>query len=134
MVAGQLGPLAAVAGVAGEGAEVQALEFVAEVAPGVAGVGLGDPDQQQREPAEQHVRADPVFFAVVDRSQIEGGLHVAPRAFDLQELLVAQRDVLDGQGRVGGAQEELAVELLLGLDGGTVDPEQAGLGGADEPL
>jgi hypothetical protein len=34
---------------AGERPEVHALELVAEVAPGVCGLVLGDPDQQQRE-------------------------------------------------------------------------------------
>jgi hypothetical protein len=32
--------------------------------------------------------------------QIEGCLHVAPGAFDLEQLLVAERDVLDGECRV----------------------------------
>jgi hypothetical protein len=68
--------LTAGAGGPGEGPEVEALELVAEVAPGVLGVGFGDPDQQQRKPAEQHVRADPVFLAVVHGPQIEGALHV----------------------------------------------------------
>ncbi len=40
----EFGPLSAVAGGSGERAEVHALESVAEVAPGVAGVVLGDPD------------------------------------------------------------------------------------------
>jgi len=46
------------------------------------------------------VRADAVFFAVVHGPEIESALHVAPRAFDLQELFVAERDVLDREGRV----------------------------------
>ncbi len=52
------------------------------------------PDQQQREPAELHVCADPVFLAVVDGTQVERGLHLAPAALDVQQLLVAERDVL----------------------------------------
>jgi len=70
LAGGELGALLAGAGGSGERAEVHALELVAEVAPGVAGLVLGDPDQQQREPAEDHVRADPVFFAVADGAQV----------------------------------------------------------------
>ena len=87
VLGGELGPLPALAGVAGERDEVQALEFVAEVAPGIAGVVLGDADQQQRQPTEQHVRSDPLFLAMVDRAQVERGLHVAPGALDLQSCL-----------------------------------------------
>ena len=51
----------------GEGDQVHAVEFVAEVAPGVAGgvVGVvGDADQQQRQPAQLDVGADAVFAVV----------------------------------------------------------------------
>ena len=44
--------------------------------------------------AQDHVGADAVFEPVMDRAEFQGGLHVPPAAFDLQELLVAQRDVL----------------------------------------
>jgi hypothetical protein len=64
------------------------------------GLGLGDPDQQQREPAEDDVRADAVFLAVADGAQVQRRLDVAPAALDLEQLLVAQRDVLGRQGRV----------------------------------
>jgi hypothetical protein len=46
------------------------------------------------------------------------------RNVDLEELLVAQRDVFGRQCRVGAAQQVLAVETLLGLDGGGVDAQQ----------
>jgi hypothetical protein len=81
------------AGGAFEGADVQFLQVLADPVPGVAGGGLDDPDQEQREPAEDDVGADAVFEPVVDRAQFQGGLHVPPAAFDLQQLLVAQRDV-----------------------------------------
>ena len=38
------------------------------------------------------------------------------------------------QGRVGAAQQELAVEVRLGAHSGAVDPEQAARGLAQEPL
>src|SRR3990170_878458 len=82
LAGGELGALAAEAGGAGEGAEVEALEFVAEVAPGLVGGVLGDPDEQEGEPAEEDVGADPLFLAVVDGAQLERGLQVAPGALD----------------------------------------------------
>src|SRR5712691_8391708 len=87
---GEFGALAADAGRAGEGAEVEPFELVAEVAPGFAGGVLGDADEEQGEPAEQDVGADPVFLAVVDGAQLEARLQVAPGALDLEQLLVAE--------------------------------------------
>ena len=81
-----------------------------------------------------HVGADAVFFAVAHGAQVQRRLHVAPAALDLQQLLVGQRDVLGGERRVAGAQQVLAVEVGLGGDGGLVDPQQPGLGGAQEAL
>jgi len=92
---------------------MQSLQFVADVAPGVAGLVLDDPDQQQRQPAQQDVRADVVFAAVIDGPQVQDALQVAPAALDLQQLLVAQRDVLGRQGGVGAAQRVLAAEVRL---------------------
>jgi hypothetical protein len=46
------------AGDALEGDEVQALELAAQVAPGVVGLALCEADEQQRQPADQDVRAD----------------------------------------------------------------------------
>ena len=131
---GRLAGLVDEPGAAAEGALVQALELAADVAPGVCGLVLGDPDQQQRQPAQLDVGADAVFLAVMHRAEVERGLHVAPGALDLEQLLVAERDVLGAQRRVAAAQQELAVEVRLGADGGAVDPEQAATGLAQEPL
>ena len=120
-------------GRSGEGAEVDLVEVVAHVPPRVPGAGFGDTDQQEGEPAQHDVSADAGLEAVVDGSQFEGGLHVAPAPFDLEELLVAERDVFDRQGRICGAQQELAVETFLGSDRGTVHSQQSGRGGAQEP-
>ena len=46
---GQAGGLLDLAGGAGEGDELEALELAAEVAPGVAGLALAEADEQQRE-------------------------------------------------------------------------------------
>ena len=82
---------------AGEGDGVDAAELDGDAPPGVAGASFGDADEQQGEPAEQHVGADAWFDAVVDGAQIEGGLEVPEPAFGFEEVLVAERDVLGGQ-------------------------------------
>ena len=43
---------------------------------------------------------------------------------DFQQLFVSEGDVLGGQARVAGAQQVLAVEVLLRLDGPGIDAEQ----------
>ena len=83
--------------------------------------------------ASQHssdVGADAFFEPVIDRAQVQDLLHVPPAAFDLQELLVAQRDVGGGQVRVGAAQQVLPVQVGLGLDLGLVDAQQPAGGDA----
>ena len=59
--------------------------------------------------------------AVEDRPQLQGALQVPEAAFGFEQVLVAQRDVLGGQVRVGGGEQVLAVEALLGGDLGPVD-------------
>src|SRR6266511_1347491 len=59
--AGELGALA-------EGPGLDALQLVANVWPGVAAGGLDGAGQQQRQPAQQHVGADALFLAVVNRA------------------------------------------------------------------
>jgi hypothetical protein len=71
------------------------------------------------------VGADAVLAAVQHRAQVQGGLHVAPAAFDFEHLLVAAGDVLGGQFWVGAAQQVFAVQALLGLDLGLVEAQQA---------
>src|SRR3954468_6437172 len=82
---------------AGEGDEVQASEFERDSSPGVAGLALADADQQQRQPADQHVRADAVLEAVKDRAQFERGFEIAEAAFGFEQVLVAECDVLGGE-------------------------------------
>ena len=62
---------------------------------------------------------------VEDRAQVDDLLHVAPAALDFQQLLVAGGDVLGGHFRVGGAEQVLPVEVLLGLRLAGVGAEQA---------
>src|SRR5215210_7156399 len=123
---GQPGGLLDLAGGAGEGDEVEALELAAEVAPGLVGLALADADEQQREPADQDVRADALLEAVEDRAQAQDALEVAERALGLEQVLVAERDVLRCDVGVGGREQELAVEALFGRDPGPVDPQPAG--------
>ena len=68
--------------------------LAAQFGPGLAAGALGDAGQEQREPAQDDVGADALFLAVVDGAQVDDLLHVAPAALDLQQLPVAQRDVL----------------------------------------
>ena len=56
--------------------------------------------------------------------EVDDLFHVAPAALGFQELLVPGGDVGVGQVRVGGAEQVLAVQVLLGLDLGGVDAEQ----------
>ena len=69
--------------------------------------------------------ADAWFDAVVDGPQIEGGLEVTEPSFGFEEVLVAERDILRRQVRVGGRQQVLAVEAFLSGNLGPVD-DQAG--------
>jgi hypothetical protein len=76
---------------------------------------LDHADEQQRQPAQQHVRADAVLAPVVDGPDVDGVLEVAVDALDLVQLLVAQ--AMSSVLRcVAGADEELAVELGFGGD------------------
>ena len=84
-----------------------------------------DTDEEQREPAEQDVGADAGLEPMEDRAQLQGGLHVAETPFGLEQVLVAQRDVLGGQVGVGGGEQVLPVEAFLGGDLGPVDHEPA---------
>ena len=106
-------------------------EFGADRAPGLAGAGLGDADDDEREEADEDVGADAVVAAVEDGAEQERALEVAERPFGLEQLLVAERDVLGTQGRVGGGEQVLAVEVLLPGDLVVVEQEPAGLGLAD---
>jgi hypothetical protein len=111
---GDLGALAECAGWAGEGADGDSLQLAAQGGPGGVAGGLGDPDQEQGEPAQDDVGAGAFLLAVVDRPQVDDLLHVTPAALDFQQLLVAQGDVLGRQARIAGAQQVLAVQVLLG--------------------
>src|SRR6266581_2926980 len=121
---GELGAVGEGAVGAGEGAQVDALELGAQAVPGLAGGGLGDADQQQGQPAQGDVGADPVFQVVTDRAQVDDLLHVAPAALDFQQLLVAQGDVGGGDLGVAAAEQELAVQPRSGPDPGGVDAQK----------
>jgi hypothetical protein len=130
-----------VPGGTGELAQVHALQLPAELGPGVAGGGLGDPNQDQCEEAQGDVGADALLFAVVDRAQVEDVLEVSPGPLDLDELLVQHGQVGGGDGVVGARQQPLAVQLGLGAGLGLVDGEPplaagevAGQGGVGEQL
>jgi hypothetical protein len=79
--------------------------------------------------------ADAVLAPVVDGADVDArSLHVAPSPFGLIERLVAERDVLSRQALVVGAEQELAVEVRLGGEGGLVDTQLARGGATQEAL
>src|SRR5438105_5928041 len=108
--------------------------YLEPAGPGLTGGGLDDPDEQQGEPAQDHVGADTLFEAVIDGPQVEHRLHVPPAALDFQQLLAAQRDVLGGQLGVRTTQQVFPVEVLLGFDPGLAGAEQPAGGDAQEPV
>jgi hypothetical protein len=75
-----LGALAEGAGGSGEGADGDAVELAAQFRPGAPGGVLGDAGEEQGEPAQEDVGADPLFQPVVDRAQVDDLLEVAPAA------------------------------------------------------
>jgi hypothetical protein len=69
---GELGGLGDRAGRPGEGDGVKPAQLAGQGRPGLPGAPLGDPDQEQRQPAEQHVGAD-AWFARQGVDQFETG-------------------------------------------------------------
>jgi len=131
---GELGGLPERPGRAGKRAQGEQVQLVGDLGPRDAGSGLRDADQQQGQPAQDDVGADAFFLAMVDRAQVDDLLEVAPAALDFQQLLIPQRDVLGRELGVRAAEQLLAVQVLLGLDGGGVGPEQAPGGDAQVPV
>jgi hypothetical protein len=96
-------------GAPGQGDRVDSAEFERDASPVQPGASFGDADEQQGEPAEQDVGADAGFAAVEHRPQFEGGLQVAEATLGLEQVLVAQRDVLGAQVGIGGGEQVIAV-------------------------
>src|SRR3954447_25571691 len=69
---GELSGLGDRAGRPGQGDGVQPAQLAGQGRPGLSGAPFGDPNQQQRKPAEQDVGADAGLEAVVDRPQLQG--------------------------------------------------------------
>lgn len=69
------------------------VELASEVCSGGAG-GLGDPDEEESEPAQDDIGADMSLEPVVDGPQADDLLHVAPVALDVQQLFVTQRHLI----------------------------------------
>jgi hypothetical protein len=73
------------AGWAGEGDLGDSPELPVDVSPGFAAAAFGDPGQQQRQPADEDMRADAVLEAVEDRPEQQLGLEVTEAAFSLEK-------------------------------------------------
>lgn len=54
----------------GKPPQVHSLQGCPQVSPTPTGLGLSDPDEQQSQPAEQHVGPDPFRQTVIDRLQV----------------------------------------------------------------
>jgi len=80
---------------------VDSAEIDRDPSPGEHGAPFGNTDEQQGEPAQQHVGADAWFDPVEHWSQLEGRFEVAESPFGFEEVLVAERNVLGGQVWIG---------------------------------
>jgi hypothetical protein len=78
---GRRGGLLDDAGGALQGDEVEPLQLGCDPRPALAGGALGDPDQEEGEPADDDVRLDAVLEPVEDGAQLECCLQVAEGAF-----------------------------------------------------
>ena len=76
---------------------MDAAELGGDAPPGGVAAPFGDADEEQGEPAQQHVGADAGLEAVEHGAQLEGGFEVPEAAFGFEEVLVAQRDVFGAQ-------------------------------------
>ncbi len=90
----QLGALSECAGRAGEGADVDLVQFAAQLGPGPAAGVLGDPGQEQGEPAEDDVGAEAVFSPVPGQQPRQGDYHrpVSPVRLRAGDLAAQDRD------------------------------------------
>ncbi len=112
-------------------AHLERTEGPLEATPGLPGPVLGDPDEEEPQPAEEDVRPDPVGQPVVDRPDVHQVLEVPEDALRGSELLVAENDVLGGEAVARARHQELAVEAFFRVDLRLVDPEFAAGGLAD---
>lgn len=92
LVGGDAGGLRDLAGRSDEGDLVDADELAGEADPGVPGALLGHPDEEGSEPEQQDIGADAFVEAVVDRTQVEAGLHGAEGPFGLGPRPAPWRD------------------------------------------
>lgn len=107
--------------------QLDPLQLGADLSPTLPALALDDPAEQQRQPADQDVGADPVLEAVEDGADRERSLEVAEAALGLEQVLVAEGGVLGTELGIAGLQQVLAVEPLLGLDPGAVELQPTAL-------
>jgi len=89
--------------------------------PGFACLPFRDPDQKQRQITQKDVSADPLFFSVIERPQVECRLKRPERPLHFRELFVAKSYVFGRERIVGSREKVLAVQRLFLLDLGQVD-------------
>ena len=81
--------------------QMHLLEDLADTVPTVFSFHLYDTHQKQRQPAEQNMAADSFLFAVIDGSEIQGGLQRSKGPLYLMELFIAQGDLLSCEAEEG---------------------------------
>src|SRR5574340_1038626 len=112
--------------------ELDVLEIIADVAPGVLAGVLDGALQEEGEHRDGDMGMDAVGRPVKHRTHLQAALHGAPGLFDTLLLLVTQRHIFRAEGVVVAVDDELAVEALKLGDGLTVDG-QSGLGLLQQP-
>src|SRR5207244_403667 len=133
---GDLGALAEGPGGTGEGAGLDPVELAAQFGPGAVGGVLGDAGEEQGEPAQDDVGADPFFLAVIDGPQVDDLLQLGDHAgadrgvplcsfgvvADDEPLVLGDADFLDPQVRRDFLVAALPGQGSPGLGGAGAEP------------
>ena len=106
---------------------MQTLHGGPDPVPGKTGLPLGDPDEEKRQKADEHVGGDAVVFVVVERPEFEGGLEGPEGLLHLEELFLAEGRIFRGETIVAGGEDVLPVEMGLFTDLLPVDDQRAAL-------
>lgn len=77
--------------------------------PGDTGLPLGEPNEEKRQQADEHVGGDAVVFVVVERPEFEGGLEGPGGPLHLEELFVAPGHIFRGETIVADGEDVLPV-------------------------
>lgn len=102
-----------------------ALEQIAYILPGAAGLVFYDSDEHESHLAEQHMGSEAFILTVVGRTKNQRLLQRAEGGFDLQKLLVTESNILREERIVRSMDLILPSKMLHGLDSLIVDAKLA---------